>query len=99
MNTTLAVQVTQEDIDQGKRADCLKCPVALAVRRAMKNRGYDPTDIKTFGNIFLRRIKDKIDLSLSEYNQDASTFASLFDAAKSETGILPQPTEFLFFLA
>jgi hypothetical protein len=33
--STLTVEVTQEDIDQGRRGDCERCPIALAVVRTL----------------------------------------------------------------
>lgn len=30
---TVVVEVTQEDIDAGKKCDCRECPVALAINR------------------------------------------------------------------
>ncbi len=32
----LTIQVTQEDINQGKQGDCKFCPVALAIQRCLK---------------------------------------------------------------
>lgn len=38
----LIVEVTQADIDEGHRRDCLRCPIALATYRALDgdNRPY-----------------------------------------------------------
>ena len=33
--TTVRVRVTQDDIDAGVRCDCVRCPVALALMRAV----------------------------------------------------------------
>jgi hypothetical protein len=33
----MLIEVTQEDIDAGKREDCRNCPIALAVKRACPN--------------------------------------------------------------
>lgn len=33
----MLIKVTQEDIDAGKRGNCFKCPVALAVKRVVNN--------------------------------------------------------------
>lgn len=32
----MKITVTQEDIREGARANCLKCPIALALERALK---------------------------------------------------------------
>lgn len=37
----LRVSVTQTDIEEGERADCYTCPIALAAARTMKNRGVE----------------------------------------------------------
>ena len=34
----MKIQVTQEDIDSGRRLQCNHCPVAKALQRALKNR-------------------------------------------------------------
>lgn len=38
MNVRIAVDVTQADIDNGIRAECKKCPVALALTRVLRKR-------------------------------------------------------------
>jgi hypothetical protein len=38
MSKPVTIEVTQRDISRGVPADCSKCPVALAVRRATKIR-------------------------------------------------------------
>lgn len=35
MATTVKIDVTQADIDAGEKGDCGKCPIALAVDRAI----------------------------------------------------------------
>ena len=35
MTKTITVNVTQKDIDEGKERSCERCPVALAVNRAL----------------------------------------------------------------
>jgi hypothetical protein len=33
----LKVTVTQEDIDEGERGECSRCPIALAIKRVFSN--------------------------------------------------------------
>jgi hypothetical protein len=33
---TVKVEVTQDDINNGKRGECSRCPLALAIRRAVR---------------------------------------------------------------
>lgn len=40
----ITIEVTREDIDQGVRTNCKKCPVALAISRAI---GYDDVEVST----------------------------------------------------
>lgn len=35
--TTLVIDVTAEDIEEGRRDDCEHCPIALATKRALGN--------------------------------------------------------------
>jgi len=34
--TTIIIHVTRDDIDRGRQGDCKSCPVALALRRAVR---------------------------------------------------------------
>lgn len=49
---TLAVDVTQDDINNGIRQDCNKCPFALAIIRAM-NAAELPIDVNSCDEICL----------------------------------------------
>lgn len=42
----MLIQVTNEDIANGKRDDCKHCPVALAVKRVLKEDYYCAVDGK-----------------------------------------------------
>jgi hypothetical protein len=42
------IKVTQDDIKQGARDDCIRCPVALALNRACPGRGRVTVDNDSF---------------------------------------------------
>jgi len=51
---TMTIRITNKDIQNGKRRDVNQCPIALAVNRHMKQRGYKPfivTFIHMFDNV------------------------------------------------
>lgn len=100
MNTTLAVQVTQEDIDKGEAVDCFKCPIGRAVNRAFGNRGLSGP-FSCYESIFLclERGGRRGARALSDPNHDAGKWARRFDDFKHYEDVsLPQPAEFIFFL-
>lgn len=96
MHTTLAVQVTQEDIEKGVAVDCVHCPIGLAVNRALGNRGLSGP-FSCYESTFLclkqggRRVSDP--------NHDAGKWARRFDDFNHYEDVsIPQPAEFIFFL-
>jgi len=67
-NTLLKVEVTAEDIKEGKRKSCTSCPIALAFRRAL---GHDEVKV---GEIYTK-------IGKREYRTPkvAFQFITLFD--------------------
>ena len=80
-NATVTIDVTQEDIDNGVRAMCDKCPIALAIARKIKCDIYVST--------FLTRLYYE-DLGLEFSNSTPMyTFVKNFDQ-----GVPVQPFSF-----
>lgn len=67
----MRVDVTQEDIDRGKRNSCCFCPVARAIRRAMT---LDVGEVSVDGRFVIIRCRGVY--SLPQAVQD---FVKLFD--------------------
>ena len=96
MHTTLAVQVTQEDIDKGVAVDCQFCPIGRAVNRALSNRGI--SGLFSCYEVICMTIEDG-SLTISDANHDAYKWARQFDDhAYHRNAPRPQPAEFIFFL-
>lgn len=92
MNTTLAIQITQEDIDVGghlrlNAGKSTRCPGALALKRAMQNRGYASHDICCYGRASHGQCG-----SLSHINEELRMWQLRYDG-----GHPVEPTEFLLF--
>ena len=106
MHTTLAVQITEQDIKNGIAHHCQKCAGALALRRAMKNRGLDVKDISCFGGVLLPIEDEKMGYPrisyISEVNAALQKWQHTFDNWKSLPKDLkpaePLPAEFILFL-
>jgi hypothetical protein len=59
----LTINVTQEDIDHGKRGDCTRCPIALAVTRELD---LSPRDyLRVNGCEVILQLEGEIDSTLS----------------------------------
>lgn len=95
MNTTLAVQVTQEDIDKGEAVNCFKCPIALAVSRAMRNRGLYG-EFSCYETVSCGPMGHSHRISLP--NTEAYKWARQFDDFCGRNIPQPEPAEFIFFL-
>ena len=52
MKNTLKIQVTGKDIKNGKRGDCNKCPIALAVGRKTGGWASVSDDILTLRGVY-----------------------------------------------
>ena len=102
MHTTLAIQITKEDIKKGIASNCEKCAGALAMRRAMRNRGLSVDDLICFGAVILKE-KTKDDFTretlLSNKNEELKKWQECFDFWKTSDGVkAPLPAEFILFL-
>lgn len=90
----LAVDVTQDDINNGIRQDCNKCPFAIAIIRAM-NAVELPIDTNIHGNLALEVDSANISLHLEGvFNQfkhstsfDVDLWIRYFDAGKPSVPI------------
>lgn len=85
MSYTLHIHVTQEDIDQGIRVDCNRCPVALAISRVCPG-----ADIHVGGAVIWDLGWNRAATSLP---RPATQFISLFDQ-----GFRPPPGNFELIL-
>jgi len=82
----VTIKVTQECIDKGKRTNCEKCPVALAVRPLIK-APYFATVGGASVNIRLNATEVEKSISLP---YEAACFINDFDAMNK----VPKPFEF-----
>ena len=71
----MRVRVTQEDIDAGERADCVRCPVARAVCRDVPGAvdawvGYGNIDVVVLPDVVVRRARtpDHVVLAIVEFD-------------------------------
>lgn len=78
----MVVNVTQEDIDLGQHSHCTKCPVALAISRAIKE------DLVSVAYSFCLIGADKYQLP-----EEVSSFITHFDLSES---VLPFSFEFQY---
>ena len=76
---TLVLEVTQEDIDKGIAEDCEKCPIALALIRALKakNVKFGPVSVdgehievyeSPLGNYESYRVNEKIGKFVEDFD-------------------------------
>ncbi len=70
------IEVTQEDIENGKRHSCDKCPIALAVQRTFKERWIVSA---TFAAPYQRP-------GVADLPNEAMSFVVAFDA---DTNVFP----------
>ena len=92
----LAVQITDEDIDKGIQGDCHFCAGALAVRRALRNRGYSDAGVTVYGGVCVP------ERHLSAENEALHEWQRGFDSWKDSETISwrpkkprPKPAEFM----
>jgi len=45
---TFTIDVTDEDIRNGKKTDCYNCPIALAIKRAFDGSGYTLSAVSSY---------------------------------------------------
>jgi hypothetical protein len=89
IKTTINVQVTDEDIKLGERCLSNTCPVARAISRALKSRGYSPLIYVNFTDIMLEKdYKTSYPLPVI-----ATAFIQAYDTQREV-----QPFEFLLHL-
>lgn len=102
MNTTLAIQITEEDKAESRRlngyGDSHHCPAALAVKRAIRNRGIIPDNITTCDNVSVNSNKPLTGFGgayhiLSLDNPALYQWQLAWDRRKD-----PAPAEFLIFM-
>ena len=86
MHTTLNIQITEEDIQNGERANVMSCAANLAVRRAMKNRGWDFKNILVYDQVWAEGGG-----ALCPVSEEMKKFVHEFDNGEAK------PTEFLLF--
>jgi hypothetical protein len=89
------IRITQQDIDQGVRADCRACPLALAAGRLFP----DLVTTAGFSTVrFFRTIDDANDmlsagLALSCWEHNANDFIVYFDTAPKYQNHPPEPRD------
>lgn len=71
----MIIQVTQADIDKGVRCSCARCPIALALSRALK------IDVQTDGHIFW--FKEFLDSNIYRLPTTVARFVEKFDAKEA----------------
>lgn len=78
------VEMTQEDLDQGKRSSCSACPAALAIRRAARFAEHD-------GEVTVSCAR----IAVGDYQMatpwEVAAFVESFDM-----GLIPDPISFRF---
>jgi hypothetical protein len=68
----ITVEVTQEDIDNGKRGRCFSCPVALAIQRAInKIYGISSGSVTSLHIMYCNSHNDLVVLETPEYVRQA----------------------------
>src|SRR5690242_13482648 len=85
----VTIDVTQEDIDRGNRANCRFCPIAMAIDRLVKpgvEAWIDPWSMAIFQG-------DKLVADFLVLSQSMSDFIGLYDA-----GHYVPPSRFSFEL-
>lgn len=91
MTTTVTVEVTEKDIAEGEGKDCFRCPVAIAIRRAVGN----PVSV---GMVLFKVIGDAGKSFTGRLPECASNLVRSFDAfgeVKPISFPLDIPSEFV----
>lgn len=73
----LQVEVTQQDIEHGVKQDCGRCPVALALRRALRKQETYIQEVIVHGNDIVVIYKNKGYRTLTP--QNITHFINWFD--------------------
>lgn len=85
----MKVQVTQEDIDAGIRKECMKCPVALAVKRMFPDHhvkvGITRIYLKKDGITSSYRLPQKIAVKIARFDDGAAMVPMEFEATWMES--------------
>lgn len=80
----MKVEVTQADIDAGIRKECMKCPVALAVKRLYPDRevkvGITRLYLKLHGIASCYRIPKEIAVKIARFDDGAKMVPMEFEA-------------------
>lgn len=78
----IKIEVTRDDLDNGLRSNGENCPIALAVKRAVKieysNKFLDELEVD--GGIMINLDGDKYELDNSKQRHFIETFVSRYDA-------------------
>lgn len=98
MHTTLAVQITEQDLEKGIAVDCIRCAGALAVKRALRNRGYNDDNLLVYEGIWICNVSGKPSIRLMETNRDFLNWQGKFDQWKRYNEEKPPLREFILFL-
>lgn len=77
MTYNLYINVTQQDINNGKQADCYKCPIALAVNRCLKPDYH--ADIGSYKGININYSDRNIPQYAIHVNEQLLSFITDFD--------------------
>lgn len=87
----MIIKITEQDIEAGKRNDCEKCPIALALNRAFENpKGFTISVCEDFVELFA--------VGDSEgnlyFNLPANAQEFVFDFDNMEENERPEPFSF-----
>ena len=98
MKTVLAVQITRADIIAGQTGDCHFCALALAVRRALANRGISG-NVGVYDAVWFGENESDTNYQESLRNQMAGEWVKNFDRWRdgSPNCTPPMSADFLYF--
>lgn len=71
--STITIEVTQEDIDAGRKGNCYLCPIALAAARVFN------LDVSVGASWLSVEASNGAEVAMFKLPQAARTFVTLFD--------------------